>query len=282
MVIFPNCKINLGLRIVGKRADGYHDVDTVFYPVSLKDAAEINLVPVLKKEKASDFDLLVSGLPINGATSENLCYKAWRLIKTDFPHIPSLKMHLLKAIPTGAGLGGGSSDGAFTLMLLNNLFQLGISRERLHRYALQLGSDCPFFIVNKPCSATGRGEILEEIKIPLEDYYFVLVHPGIHISTALAFSKLTLKENNQLPLKEIVRQPVESWKNQLFNDFEKPVFEEHPSLEKIKTNLYEAGAAYASMTGTGSCIYGIFSNKVQFTDIPFTEPYRVYHLNQCV
>jgi 4-diphosphocytidyl-2-C-methyl-D-erythritol kinase len=282
LVIFPNCKINLGLRIVGKRPDGYHDLDTVFHPLSLKDAAEINPVSVVKQEQAEDFELTVSGVPVNGSTTDNLCYKAWQLIKNDFPDLPPLKMHLLKAIPTGAGLGGGSSDGAFTLMLLNNLFQLGIPRERLIAYALQLGSDCPFFIVNRSCNATGRGEILEEIKVPLEDYYFILVHPGIHINTGDAFSKLSLKENGRLPLKEIVMQPVESWKYQLTNDFEEPVFKEHPSLKKIKEDLYEAGAVYASMTGTGSCIYGVFNNKQEPPALSFPGSYKVYHLKQCM
>jgi 4-diphosphocytidyl-2-C-methyl-D-erythritol kinase len=147
---------------------------------------------------------------------------------------------------------------------------------------LQLGSDCPFFIVNKSCNATGRGEILEEISLPLHEYYFILVHPGIHISTAEAFSALSLKENSRLPVKEIVMQPVEIWKELLINDFEEPVFKQHPSLIKIKENLYEAGAVYASMTGTGSCIYGIFNNRTNASSLSFPEPYKVYHLKPCV
>ncbi len=234
MVVFPNCKINLGLLVVDKRPDGYHNIETVFYPVSLRDAAEITI----SSGKNDLFEFKTTGINIPGENSGNLCHKAWQLIKNDFPNIPSLKMHLHKAIPIGAGLGGGSSDGAFTLLLLNEVFQLDISKERLLEYALELGSDCPFFILNKPCIATGRGEEMKEINLSLDNYYFVLVDSGIHVNTGWAFSQV---EKNILPGKEevelkslntIISRPVHEWKNELVNDFEKPVFKEYPSLKK--------------------------------------------------
>ena len=182
MVSFPNCKINLGLNIVNKRNDGYHDFETVFFPIHLKDALEI-----IEKEK---FEFSTSGLPIEGEPEKNLCIKAYQLLKKDFPQLPAVQMHLHKAIPMGAGLGGGSADGAFTLKLLNKKFDLSLSEKQLINYSLQLGSDCPFFILNKPCFATGRGEILEQIDLDLSEYKILIVHPAIHISTAWAFSTI--------------------------------------------------------------------------------------------
>ena len=256
MIVFPNCKINLGLRILSKRTDGYHDLETVFYPLSFYDALEV-IPDEVKDLNASRVLFSNSGLSINGNTNDNLCIKAYNLLKKDFPQLAGIQMHLHKAIPSGAGLGGGSADAAFTLKLLNEKFNLALSTDQLINYALQLGSDCPFFIINKPCFATGRGEILEPITIDLSSYKFVIVNPRIHINTASAFSgispSLPLK-----PVKEIIQQPLETWKNELINDFEKTVFSKQPEIGNIKNKLYDSGAFYASMSGSGSTVYGIF------------------------
>jgi 4-diphosphocytidyl-2-C-methyl-D-erythritol kinase len=268
MVLFPNCKINLGLNIINKRNDGYHDLETVFYPLQLKDAIEVI--------ENKNFQLSTSGFHIEGEQKKNLCVKAYHLLKKDFPHLPTIQLHLHKAIPMGAGLGGGSADGAFTLMLLNKKFQLSLSEKQLMDYALQLGSDCPFFVLNKPCFANGRAEKLEEIKIDLSAYKFILVHPEIHISTASAFS--TIKPSAPVKsIKEIVKQPIETWKNELKNDFEEPIFTQYPDIIKIKEELYKAGAVYASMSGSGSAVYGIFE-KDKKVALSFPENYFVKEL----
>ena len=279
MVLFPNCKINLGLRVTGKRSDGYHDLETIFYPVPLRDAAEIIAFPT-KKEHPEPFELTNTGITIPGEISTNLCTKAWQLIKKDFPSIPNIRMHLHKAIPIGGGLGGGSSDGAFTLILLNEELKLNLSTERLLAYALQLGSDCPFFILNKPCYATGRGEIMEEINVDLSEYYFVVVNPDIHISTAEAFRDLGEVKHTSVSPKNIISKPINTWKENLVNEFEEPVFKKHPLLKEIRNKLYDAGADYASMTGTGSSIYGIFHNSKKTGNLTSGEKFRVYNLNQ--
>jgi 4-diphosphocytidyl-2-C-methyl-D-erythritol kinase len=256
MVSFPDCKINLGLHITGKRTDGYHDLETIFYPVKLKDVLEI-----IPSEKFA-FD--VSGLKIDGTTDDNLCVKAFHLLKKDFPSLPDIKIWLHKHIPMGAGLGGGSADGAFALKLLNEKFHLNLSTHQLIGYASQLGSDCPFFIIDKPCFATSRGEILETIDLDLSSYVFVIVCPTVHISTAWAFSQISPQRslNN---IKEIILQPIERWKYALVNDFEKPVLAKYPEMKKIKEDLYKLGALYASMTGSGSAFYGIFKKNI-FTE----------------
>jgi len=278
LVLFPNCKINLGLRVAGKRPDGYHDLETIFYPISLKDAAEITVYP--HKKDNPEFDLNITGIEIPGDPSTNLCTKAWHLIKKDFPGIPAVRMHLHKTVPIGGGLGGGSSDGAFTLVLLNEVLKLNLTTEKLMDYALQLGSDCPFFILNKPCLATGRGEILEKINIGLNEYHFVIIDPGIHVSTAEAFRELIISGIKMPSLKKIIEQPVIAWKENLVNDFEEPVFRKHPVLKEIKQKLYESGAVYASMTGTGSSLYGIFHNSKKTANLFSGEKFMVYLLNQ--
>jgi 4-diphosphocytidyl-2-C-methyl-D-erythritol kinase len=258
MIVFPNCKINLGLHILRKRADGFHELETVFYPMALQDALEV----VQNSSPSSDIQLTTSGLKIDSSNEENICFKAYQLLKKDFPELPSIKMHLHKVIPSGAGLGGGSSDGAFALTLLNKKFNLGLSDDQLINYALELGSDCPFFIKNKPCYATGRGEKLEDIELNLSGYKMVLVNPGIHVHTGRAFSKIT-PSDERTSIEEIIRQPVEQWKDTLKNDFEETVFADHPEIKTIKEKLYQQGALYASMSGSGSSVYGIFDKNAQ-------------------
>jgi 4-diphosphocytidyl-2-C-methyl-D-erythritol kinase len=261
MICFPSCKINLGLRITQKRADGFHALETVFFPISIKDALEIIIEP---DTNAAPITFTSSGLAINGDPSDNLCFKAYGLLKKDFPTIPNIKMHLHKKIPMGAGLGGGSSDGAFTLVTLNQLFNLQLSEQVLLDYALQLGSDCPFFIINTPAFATGRGEILTPINVNLDGYRIVIVNPGIAISTKLAFSLITPKVPDT-NMEDIICEPVSSWKEKLINDFEQPIFNSFPELANIKETLYQKGAVYASMTGTGSTVFGIFPTSMMDT-----------------
>ena len=253
MLVFPNCKINLGLHILGKREDGFHNLETVFYPIPFRDALE--LIPA--SNGPGEIEFTGTGLAVDGNASDNLCVKAYHLIKKDFPQLPSVKVHLHKVLPMGAGLGGGSADASFMLQLLNDKFRLNLSTAQLLNYAFQLGSDCPFFIINKPCFATGRGEMLEEIMVDLAAYKILLINPGIHVNTGWAFSKLT----NALSLKcvkEIVKQPIETWKEELKNDFEKTVFTTHPQIREIKESLYKQGAIYAAMSGSGSTVFGIF------------------------
>jgi 4-diphosphocytidyl-2-C-methyl-D-erythritol kinase len=258
MIVFPNCKINLGLHILQKRADGFHDLETIFYPVALQDALEI----VQNPSASPTIQFNTSGLRIDSLPSENICFKAYQLLKEGFPELAAVQMHLHKVIPTGAGLGGGSSDGAFTLLLLNKKFNLGLSEDQLIDYALKLGSDCPFFIKNKPCYATGRGERLEEVELNLSPYKIVLVNPQIHIDTGKAFSKIG-PSNQRTSIKEVIQEPIEKWKELLKNDFEEVIFAEHQEVKSIKETLYSQGAVYASMTGSGSSVYGLFNKNAQ-------------------
>lgn len=253
MILFPNCKINLGLHILRKRADGFHDLETVFYPIALQDALEIIQHP----QPVTGIEFGSSGLPVDGDLPDNICVKAYHLLKKDFPHLPAVKMHLHKTIPMGAGLGGGSADGAFTLTLLNKKFALGIGEADLINYALQLGSDCPFFIRYAPCYATGRGEVMDSLSLDLSAYKFVLVNPQIHINTGWAFSQIKPSAERK-SLKESIAKPVEEWKDVLTNDFEEAVFAQHPAVKECKEALYQAGAVYAAMTGSGSTVFGLF------------------------
>jgi 4-diphosphocytidyl-2-C-methyl-D-erythritol kinase len=264
MIIFPNCKINLGLSVVSKRDDGYHNIETLFYPIPFYDVLE-----VINDNQPSnqEVQLSTSGKIIQGEEEKNLCIKAYRLLKKDFPEIPAISIHLHKNIPMGAGLGGGSSDGAYMIKLLNEKFNLGLDSIKMKSYALQLGSDCPFFIDNKPAFAEGRGEILHEVDIDLSGYGIILINPGIHVSTADAFRNISPSAAAH-PYSEIINLPVNQWKDSLFNDFEKPVFEIHPAIQEIKEKLYTAGARYASMTGTGSTVYGIFEGTIPENIIP--------------
>jgi 4-diphosphocytidyl-2-C-methyl-D-erythritol kinase len=249
MISFPNCKINIGLYITNRRPDGYHDLETVFYPIALTDVLEI--VPA---EKAG---MHLHGKAIEGDTLNNLVWKAYELLKHHYPQIPKLEIHLLKNIPMGAGLGGGSADGALMLQLLNDYCKLGLSKTHLKEYALLLGSDCPFFIENTPQYATCRGEKMQAVNIDLSAYSIQLICPQVHVSTAGAFKMITPKPA-AFDLKKLPEIPVERWVEYVSNDFEEPVFIQHPELGAIKQQLYDAGAIYAAMSGSGSTLYGIF------------------------
>jgi 4-diphosphocytidyl-2-C-methyl-D-erythritol kinase len=266
MIHFPNAKINLGLHVIRKREDGYHDIETVFYPLPFFD-----IVEVLQNTHGEEVILQTNGLALPPSSKENLCVLACKLIKKDHPSLPPLKIILHKVIPPGAGLGGGSSDAAFTLALLNKKFQLGISNEKMADYALQLGSDCPFFLVNEACFATGRGEILEKIPLELHEYLVVLINPGIHVDTTWAYAQLR-PHPHETPLRTVIQQPVNTWKTTLVNDFEEMVFARYPAISETRKTLYEAGAVYSSMSGSGSTVYGLF-RKNEMPALKFPRNY---------
>ena len=249
MVAFPHCKINLGLNVLRKREDGYHDIETVFFPIPVFDIVEIVSNNQTTRYTNSGID--------TGEYENNLCVKAYHLVKNDYPSLPSASIHLHKRIPVGAGLGGGSSDASSVLLLINEKYKLGIPESKLFDYAIQLGSDCPFFLNDHASFATGRGEILSPVKLDLSEFKIVLVNPGIHVNTKEIFQKVI----PSIPAKridKIIVQNVETWKQELENDFEKVVFPMHSELSEIKNILYRQGAEYASMTGTGSTLFGIY------------------------
>lgn len=254
MICFPNAKINLGLNIVSKRPDGYHNLETIFYPIGIKDALEI----IVREDQPND-TFVEAGIKVDSTAENNLVMKALRLMRTNY-EFPPLEVHLLKKIPFGAGLGGGSADASFMLKLINNTFNLNIPDESLAEMAVQLGADCPFFIYNRPVFASGIGEIFEEIDLSLKGHYFVLIKPNIHVPTKDAFAEIK-PQQPQTSLKEIVKQPVSDWKELMVNDFEKSVFAKYPLIEDLKEDLYKKGALYASMSGSGSSVFGIFKEE---------------------
>jgi len=256
MITFPNAKINIGLTVTGKRADGFHNLHSVFYPIPLRDALEI--IP------SDEFIFTCTGFGA-GNDKENLCIMAYNLLKQKYD-LPPVNIHLHKAIPAGSGLGGGSSDAAFTLKLLNTKFDLSLSDNELSGFASSLGSDCPFFIQNKPCLATGRGEILEPLNLDLSRYSILIIHPGIHINTAEAFSEIEICLPG--PEYDITSLPVEQWKGVVINDFEKIVEKKHPQILELINTLYHHCALYASMSGSGSAVYGIFETKADLPKFP--------------
>ena len=254
MLNFPNAKINLGLRILNKREDGFHNIESVFYPVNYSDALEI-----IPSEK---FSFQSNNNSFSKEAWDNLCVKAYELLRVDF-ELPPAIFFLYKSIPVGAGLGGGSADAAFALKMLNQIFNLELSDNKLESYAAQLGSDCVFFIKNKAALVTGRGEELKSIDIDLSNYSIVIATPAITINTAAAYKLWDelmghVKSERKTPLNEIVTQPVSKWKEQLENDFETVIFNQYPSLKSVKEKLYDEGAIYASLSGSGSSLYGIF------------------------
>ncbi len=251
MLVFPNAKINLGLNIINKRPDGYHELETCFYPIPWNDILEAVLAP------QNSFTSTGIPIPDNG---KNIVEKAYHLLEKDFKLSP-LSIHLHKIVPIGAGMGGGSADAAFALKLFNDLFSLGLKDEQLMEYAVQLGADCAFFIKNKPMLATGIGEKLEPINISLSGKTILLIYPNIHISTQEAYSQITPKPPEHSIKKILAEHPIGEWRRLLANDFEKPLFENYPILKEIKETLYNHGALYASMSGSGSTMYGIFEQN---------------------
>ena len=269
MVIFPNCKINLGLLVLARRPDGFHNIETCFLPIPYFDVLEFIEHP------QKDF-IQVTGFEA-GKMQDNICLKALKILRSDFPELPFVKIHLHKNIPVGAGLGGGSANGAFFLQILNQRFNLGLDIAQLKKYALDLGSDCPFFIVNSPCIASGRGEVLKKVDVNLEGYKLVLITPDIRVSTAEAFKLISPKLVEE-SVAEVVQTPVTTWRGTLINDFEKPIFKKYPPLAQIRDNLYKLGSEYAAMSGSGSTIYGLFKNWTPFTENIFSN-YRCKVVN---
>lgn len=257
MISFPNAKINIGLNIIEKRDDGYHNIESAFYPVALCDALEIIENTDNSNERIS---FTFSGIEIPGNADDNLCWYAYHLIAADYV-LPNVKVHLHKHIPIGAGLGGGSADAAFFIHLLNDKFELGISWGEMHNYARQLGSDCSFFISNKPSFAEGTGDQYESMKLDLSKYHIALVYPNIHINTAKAYSGVIPKRPTRSLENDLLNLPIQQWKEFIHNDFEDSVFLQFPELKEIKQQLYSMGAEYAAMSGSGSTVYGIFKNK---------------------
>lgn len=263
MITFPNVKINLGLSITEKRPDGYHNLETVFYPVALEDALEIRTSSATAPDRK--FTLHQHGLEIAGKPEDNLVAKAYQLLDEKF-NLPPVDIHLYKHIPSGAGLGGGSSDAAFMLKLLNEHFHLNLPDNQLEEYAATLGADCAFFIRNKPTFAEGIGNIFSPIELSLSGYGIMIVKPDIFVSTREAFSNIH-PHRPEHPIKEVIQRPVSEWKETLINDFEASVFLLHPAIEAIKQELYNQGAAYASMSGSGSSVFGLFAPEASLPEV---------------
>lgn len=267
MLVFPNAKINLGLTVTEKRSDGYHNIETVFYPVSWCDALEI-----LDNDN-NEFQLSSSGLTVQGKTTDNLLYKVWTEIKKH-RNLPNIKIHLHKVIPMGAGLGGGSSDAAFLINALDKKYKLALEPDLKTAISSKIGSDCAFFLENKPVSAFEKGDRFSPASIDLSDYYILIVYPGIHSNTAAAYSGIVPGAKEFTPAEIITRYRISEWKNVLENDFEKSIFKKYPRIRDLKQELYNYGALYASMSGSGSSVFGIYAKEPSFT---FPEEY-IYFL----
>lgn len=277
MITYPNAKINLGLYVTERRSDGYHNLETVFYPLPLCDVLEI--VTEEKPETADDpftvvtddYTLRTEGIVIDSEPEKNLVIKALRNLRRDFD-IPRVKIRLTKQIPSGAGLGGGSSDAAFTLKMLNEMFGLAISDEELERRAATLGADCAFFIRNRATFATGIGNIFETVDLDLKGWYFVLVKPDVFVSTKEAYAQITPRKPAHR-LTDVIAQSPETWKDTMSNDFEPGIFNLHPVVGQIKQALYDMGAVYASMSGSGSSVFGIFAKQPVLSDGQFGDAF---------
>lgn len=257
MLVFPGCKINLGLKVVSKRSDGFHEIESILFPVPWYDALE--LIP-------SDICIFTyKGKAIHCHAEDNICYMAYQKMKQLYK-IPAVKLYLLKNIPMGAGLGGGSSDAAYVLLVLNKLFSLGLNNNELTEIAAGLGSDCSFFVQKGPCLASGKGEKLMPVSLNLKGYYLAIVKPDISISTAEAY-KMIIPCKRNISFADVIKQPIEKWKDLLINDFETPVFNKYPVIKEIKNQLYSKGAIYASMSGSGSAVYGLFEKKVTIKSV---------------
>lgn len=270
MLCFPNAKINLGLRVLRKRSDGFHDIETIFYPIRLCDALEI--IESIHDVPLPGFNLTGLEIKHHGygkpIHEDNLVIKVFRMLQSDFG-LPPVYIHLHKAIPAGAGLGGGSSDAAFALKLLNQIFNLRLSLQQQSEYLNQIGSDCAFFLHNKPALASGKGDALCPIELDLTRFWILIVKPEIHINTGEAYSWIKPRETG-VSLSEIITRPVHEWKQHLINDFEVPVFQKYSVLSQLKTEIYKAGASYAAMSGSGSAIFGIFDHRPAKLSLPAT------------
>jgi 4-diphosphocytidyl-2-C-methyl-D-erythritol kinase len=259
MVTFPFCKINLGLHVLEKRSDGFHNIETCFYPVPWTDILE--MVP------ANDFSFTNSGITVPGNWESNLCVKAYQLLKQDF-NLPPVHIYLHKIVPMGAGLGGGSSDGAHSIRLLSEIFNLSLSQQQLETYASVLGSDCSFFLKHEAMLGTQKGEVLSPVAISLAGKYITIVKPPVHVSTAEAYAGVKPGTPAQKVKSIIENYSLSEWKNVLLNDFEESVFRKYPQIQEIKKRLYDLGAAYAAMSGSGSSVFGIFNNPQAIGEFP--------------
>ncbi|RYZ17248.1 MAG: 4-(cytidine 5'-diphospho)-2-C-methyl-D-erythritol kinase [Chitinophagaceae bacterium] len=269
MLLFPNCKINLGLQVRRKRPDGFHDLETVFYPVAVQDALEVVQAP-----GKGTLHFSGSGRRVTRIPEQNICVKAYGLLQERFPDLPSVRMHLHKVLPSGAGLGGGSADGAYALLALNQKLNLGLTTGDLAALALRLGSDCPFFIYNTAAFARGRGELLEPVPLNLSGYTLLLVHPGLSVPTAEAFRHV--RPNDDRPsLRELVQEPPERWQDVLHNDFEASVFSAFPVIGQLKKRIQAMGALYTAMSGSGSTVFGIFGAGTLPAQTDFPNTYFV-------
>jgi 4-diphosphocytidyl-2-C-methyl-D-erythritol kinase len=255
LISFPNCKINIGLYVTEKRSDGFHNIETIMVPAEWQDVLEI----IPDEKTPPEIDFKTTGIRVFGNREKNLCIRSYQLLSKHY-QLPPVKMHLHKIIPVGAGLGGGSSDATHTISLLNKIFKLNISERSQEEFVSELGSDCAFFIKNKPVFASGKGDIFETIKLKPRNLFCVIVKPRIHISTSEAYSWIKPQKRN-LSLKETIQLPLSEWKNNIENDFEKVVIEKFPVIKNIKNRLYKLGAEYASMTGSGSAVYGLFTEE---------------------
>lgn len=265
MLSFANAKINLGLNLLEKRTDGYHNLETVFYPIKIYDVVELI--------DADETACLTKGIAIPGNSDENICLKAFKTLQRDFS-LPNQQIVLLKNIPIGAGLGGGSADAGFLIKLVNEKFNLGLSIEQMQNYARVLGADCAFFIESKPVYAFGKGDEFEDISVDLSATFMVLVKPSIHVSTAQAYQNVKVKKPLQ-SLRELIELPLKDWEHHVFNDFELSVFAQYPQIEEIKMALYAAGATFALMSGSGSSLFAIFDQPVQLPELEVSN--RVFY-----
>lgn len=269
MILYPNAKINIGLNVTRKRNDGYHDLETIMYPIGLCDVLSINI----NESKSGVLNFTTSGIKIDGNINDNLIVKAYELINEKYT-LPALDINLRKLIPFGAGLGGGSADCAFTITGINELCQLHMNIAEMEEIAAKLGSDCSFFIQNKPSIAKGRGEILDIINLDLDKYFIVIIIPPIPISTKLAYSKV-VPQMQSVKLENSILNEMTEWKNSIKNDFEVSVFIEFPEIKSIKDELYALGADYAALSGSGSAVFGIYREKPDLRNI-FPNNYFVW------
>ena len=264
MIVYPNAKINIGLNVVAKRPDGYHDLETVFYPIDLQDALEVHDINEEEPMTGDGYQLKIGGTVLGGVPDDNLVVRAFQQLRREFP----VSIYLFKHVPTCAGVGGGSSDAAFMLKLLNERFDLGLTTKQLEERAARIGADCAFFIQNKPVFAEGIGNVFSDITLNLKGKTLVLVKPDVFVSTADAYRMVT-PHRPEHSLKELLTQPLETWKDSVVNDFESSVFPKFPEIAALKDLLYDLGAVYASMSGSGAAVYGIFDQPVENVDVAF-------------